>query len=78
MISTERDRPSDNAVTGRARSDPMTLFSGRAGIRLIDHMYARIYVATSGGSVAEWLACWTHAHKGPGPNRSRDAVGQQS
>jgi len=31
-----------------------------------------------GGSVAEWLACWTRAQKGPGSNRSRDAVGQQS
>ena len=31
-----------------------------------------------GGSVAEWLACWTQAQKGPGSNRSRDAVGQQS
>jgi len=28
-----------------------------------------------GGSVSEWLACWTQAHKGPGSNRSRDAVG---
>jgi len=28
-----------------------------------------------GGSVAEWLACWTQALKGPGSNRSRDAVG---
>jgi len=28
----------------------------------------------SGGSVAEWLACWTQAQKGPGSNRSRDAV----
>ena len=27
------------------------------------------------GSVAEWLACWTQAQKGPGPNCSRDAVG---
>ena len=31
-----------------------------------------------GGSVAESLACWTQAQKGPGSNRSRDAVGQQS
>ena len=23
----------------------------------------------------EWLACWTQAQKGPGSNRSRDAVG---
>ena len=27
------------------------------------------------GSVAEWLSCWTQAQKGPGSNRSRDAVG---
>jgi len=31
--------------------------------------------ASLGGSVAEWLACWTQAQKGPGSNRSRDAVG---
>ena len=31
-----------------------------------------------GGWVVEWLACWTQAQKGPGSNRSRDAVGQQS
>ena len=28
-----------------------------------------------GGSVAEWLACWTQEQKGPGSNRSHDAVG---
>ena len=28
-----------------------------------------------GGSVAEWLACWTQAQKGSGSNRSRYAVG---
>ena len=27
-----------------------------------------------GGSVAEWLACWTQAQKGLGSNRSHDAV----
>jgi len=32
-------------------------------------------VHAKGGSVAEWLACWTQAQKGPGSNRSRDAVG---
>ena len=26
-------------------------------------------------SVAEWLACWTQVQKGPGSNRSHDAVG---
>jgi len=27
-----------------------------------------------GGSVAEWLACWTQAQKGLGSNRSRSAL----
>jgi len=38
--------------------------------------YSNIVTATSpvGGSVAEWLACWTQVQKGPGSNRSRDAV----
>jgi len=27
------------------------------------------------GSIAEWLACWTQAQKGPGSNRSRDTFG---
>ena len=31
-----------------------------------------------GGSVAEWLACWTRAQNGSGSNRSRDAVGRQT
>ena len=31
-------------------------------------------IADMGGSVAEWLACWTQAQKGLGSNRSRDAV----
>ena len=30
---------------------------------------------TMGVSVAKWLSCWTQAQKGPGSNRSRDAVG---
>ena len=30
---------------------------------------------SSSGSVAKWLTCWTQAQKGPGSNRSRDAVG---
>jgi len=34
-----------------------------------------MYVDRLGGSVAEWLACWTQAQKGLGSNRSRDAVG---
>ena len=29
---------------------------------------------TQGGSVAEWLACWTQVQKGLGSNHSQDAV----
>ena len=28
-----------------------------------------------GGSVAEWLVCWTQPQKGLGSNHSHDAVG---
>ena len=41
---------------------------GKSGIRIIQFH-------AMGGSVAEWLARWTQAQKGPGSNRSRDAVG---
>jgi len=34
-----------------------------------------MFLPPLGGSVAEWLACWTQAQKGLGSNRSRDAVG---
>jgi len=30
---------------------------------------------TRGGSLAEWLACWTQAQKGLGSKSSRNAVG---
>jgi len=33
-----------------------------------------VYYVNEGGSVAEWLACWTQAHYGLGSNHSRDAV----
>jgi len=35
----------------------------------------RSLAACSGGSVAEWLGCWTQAQKGLDSNRSSDAVG---
>jgi len=38
-------------------------------------MKLRQLTPVEGGSVVEWLACWTQAQKGPGSNRSRDAVG---
>jgi len=36
-----------------------------------EEIEANCYVR-AGGSVAEWLACWEQAQKGPGSNRSRD------
>jgi len=36
-----------------------------------NHLFLVNYTFT----VAEWLACWTHAQKRLGSNRSRDAVG---
>ena len=40
-------------------------------------VWRRYYKSTSGcgGSVAEWLACWTQVQYGPGSNRSWGAVG---
>jgi len=40
-----------------------------------DHLLLLKGLGGMGGSVAEWLACWTQAYKGPGSNGSRDAVG---
>ena len=39
---------------------------------LISHHFVKsISTHFGSGSVAEWLACWTQAQKGPGSNRSR-------
>ena len=43
-------------------------------IRLSVSAQLMVVGLTTGGSVAEWLACWTQAQKGLGSNRSRDAV----
>ena len=40
----------------------------------VDFLYTDFRFVALGGSVAEWLACWTQAQKDPGSNRSRDAV----
>jgi len=45
------------------------------GKSLVPLFFLTHSVYTTGGLVAEWLACWTQAQKGPGSNRSRDAVG---
>ena len=46
-----------------------------APISHLSTLIPRTYCSDRGGSVVEWLACWTQAQKGPGSNRSRGAVG---
>ena len=41
-------------------------------------LHRRMFGIVMAGSVAEWLACWTQAQKGPSSNRSREAASQQS
>ena len=43
--------------------------------RILQDSFVVFIHSHTGGSVAEWLACWTQAQKGPGSNRSRDAIG---
>ena len=40
----------------------------------VDRAFINTHMHTTGGSVAEWIACWTQAQKGLGSNRSRDVV----
>ena len=52
-----------------ANEDSVTLTAEDEAVHRLVLSYVK------GGSVAEWLACWTQTQKGPGLNRSRDAVG---
>jgi len=53
--------------------DPIWHVSSRSGAA--GYFTLLLLSSCKGGSVAEWLACWTQAQKGLGSNRSRDAVG---
>jgi len=57
-----------------SRSQTNTSTSG-ARVHLRQLILVFCIYSEQGGSVAEWLACWTQSQKGPGSNRSRDAVG---
>ena len=57
---------------------PAELFLDWLAVEFLQIYFSRIiiqYCIVFGGSVAEWLACWTLAQYGLGSNRSRDAVG---
>jgi len=57
--------------------EDFVLFRGVvAALTIATPLTIRVYTEHyEGGSVAEWLARWIQAQKGPGSNRSRDAVG---
>jgi len=66
----------DTLICGRRRSAAnagSVMLSAEEGADLL--VYPVNASATTGGSIAGWLACWTQAQKGLGSNRSRDAVG---
>ena len=64
MLDNERYSSAADITTRGMHVD----ISSRSSLSLLQ------YARGGGGSVAEWLACWTQAQKGPGSDRSRDAV----
>ena len=58
----------------RATPTPSTLMSTQTQYNAVLFAFT-LLTLSMGGSVAEWLECWTQAQKGLGSNRSRDAVG---
>jgi len=53
----------------------LLLSAGVSGCICRTQRYGTFSLTYLGGSVAEWLACWTQAQKGLRSNRNRDAVG---
>jgi len=49
--------------------------SGLVYVAVLLTRFMYYYYYYTGGSVAEWLSCWTQTQNGPGSNRNRDAVG---
>ena len=73
-----RPSPTDDGhtVTGKIGSTGHQLFAEFSSPFTADSLQLSVaYVRALGGLVAEWFGCLTQAQKGPGSNRSRDAVG---
>jgi len=69
-------RTADSSADGRRSAAIFaTVELPSAGGGATPYLLFSYLLTCMGGSVAEWLACWTQAQKGPGSNRSRDAVG---
>ena len=63
------------AVLHAACIDQLSVSVSSVHVALLHANTKYLTIYHKGGSVAEWLACWTQAQKGPGSIRSRDAVG---
>ena len=69
-VLNELCRPSCNSITRHW----IVIIFGKNVYRKWESERLYNFPPRLGGSVAEWLACWTEAQKGLGSNRSRDAV----
>jgi len=71
-----RPRPAaESSACGRGNVVGLTSIEAIFLLLLLSAVICFYSTPPSCGSVAKWLACWTQAQKGPGSNRSRDAVG---
>jgi len=64
-----------NAPANFAYGYTVLAYSARPSFFSKNAPHKSTVIEMTGGSVAEWLECWTQAQKGPDSNRSRDAVG---
>ena len=71
---SERERERERETEGR-NVNVVSQTQIRSNPKIIIQYVFLSLIINEGGSVAEWLACWTQAQKGLGSNRSRDAVG---
>jgi len=69
---------SDNAVLAMLLCKQLSDCSTASGVQRELLVHGRVVIVdhlpSVGGSVAEWLACWTQVQNSLGSNRSRDAV----
>ena len=79
LFSYRRRRPYDvNADVNSNKTKQKTLFlepQRARSVFIYFYYFISYYIIQKykGGSVAEWLACWTHEQKGPVSNHSRES-----
>ena len=62
-------------TSGKLYKLPALLSKKRRPVKKVRGDQIHLVLMISGGSVAEWLVCWTQSQRGPGSNCSRGAVG---